>query len=114
MSTPSTKCRQPMGRKRISPGLSRKSRICGSPSAGWGAAGVTRPSTWEKQCKIILHQGQIPGRRELDSFAADHLGHEIVGQVMMERRDRAGGAHPEEAAGWSAVEIFGDLHDIVP
>ena len=47
----------------------------------------------------IVHQGKIPRRRDLDALAADHLGHEIVGEVVVERRDRAGRAHPEEAAG---------------
>ncbi len=60
-----------------------------------------------KAVKIIAHQRQVPRRRELDALAADHLRHEIVGQVVMERRDRAGGPIQKKPPGGFAVRYSG-------
>ena len=60
-----------------------------------------------KAMQVIVHQRHVPRWRDLDSLAADHLRHEVIGQVVVERRDRAGRAHPEEAARRIAARYSG-------
>ena len=112
---PSTKCRHPIGRKRISPAFRRHSRICGS-SAFRSRVGTDDPAVDAGENVIlVVHERHVPGRRDLHSLAADDLSHEVIGQIVVKRRDGPRRPHPEKAAQTvRPVKIFGNLDDIVP